>query len=132
MISALRMVKELDAGPIYLKRRLCLKGLGEEIFIRASNIIAEMILEIITKEPYPEKQVGNPTVFKRRTPKQSEISAKSKTLKELFDHIRMLDASEYPRAFIRCGNFKFEISKPALRTGAIEADIRIVEIKKGE
>ncbi len=43
MISALRMVEELDAGPVYMKRSLALQGIAEEIFIRAAGIVAEMI-----------------------------------------------------------------------------------------
>lgn len=132
MISALRMIKELDAGPVYLKRPLSLEGLGEEIFIRASKIVAEMILEIITKEPVPKEQEGKVTLFPRRKPEQSEVNKELKNLEELFDHIRMLDASEYPRAFLRYGCFKFEISRPALRTNSIEANIHITKGNNGE
>jgi len=132
MISALRMVKELDAGPVYLKRSLSLEGLAEEIFIRTSKIVAEMILEVITKEPAPKEQEGDVTVFTRRKPEQSEVNKELKNIEELFDHIRMLDASEYPRAFIRYGCFRVEISRPALRTSSIEANVRITKGLNGE
>ena len=125
MISALKMTSGLDAGPIYLKRRLSLEGLAEEIFIRASKIISEMILEIITKDLLPKEQEGEPILFHRRTPDQSEISLEAETLQELFDHLRMLDASEYPKAFINYGKFVFELSRPALRNSRIEADVTI-------
>ena len=46
-ISALRCVKELDAGPVYLKRPLSLYGSAEEIYLRASEIIEDMIYQII-------------------------------------------------------------------------------------
>lgn len=130
MISAVRMTEEIDAGPVYLKHRLSLEGLAEEIFIRTSKIIAKMILEIVKKEPVPKEQEGEATAFKRRTPEQSKISGELKQLNELYDHIRMLDASGYPRAFIRLGCFKFEIARPALRSNAIEADIRITRISE--
>jgi methionyl-tRNA formyltransferase len=129
-ISAIKLIEKVDAGPVYLKRPLSLEGLAEEIFIRTSKIVAEMILEIITKEPKPKKQKGISTVFKRRKPAQSEISTKLKTLKELFDHIRMLDACGYPIAFLRYGDFKFELSRPALRSDSIEANVRIIKIPK--
>lgn len=129
MICALRMVEELDAGPIYLKRRLSLVGLAEEIFIRASKIYAEMILDIITNEPVPIKQEGKATVFKRRSAEESEISVNAKTLQEVFDHIRMLDGSGYPRAVIKHGVFKFEISRPTLRTDSVEASVRITRLE---
>jgi methionyl-tRNA formyltransferase len=127
MISAMRMVEEMDAGPVYLKRKLSLEGLAEEIYIRASNIVAEMILEIITKQPVPEEQDGTPSFFVRRKPQESEIPIHITKLKDLFNFLRMLDAVEYPKPFIRYGNFKFEISRPALRTEAIEADIKITK-----
>jgi methionyl-tRNA formyltransferase len=37
----------------------------------------------------------------------------------------MLDADEYPKAFIRHGNFRIEFSRPALRTERIKADVTI-------
>jgi methionyl-tRNA formyltransferase len=125
VVSALRMVEELDAGPVYLKRRLSLEGLGEEIFVRASKIIAEMIEEIVKTEPEPVDQAGDPTLFKRRTPDESKVSADLQTLEEVFDHIRMLDAEGYPRSFIEAGGFRFELSRPALRTDCVVADVRI-------
>ena len=132
IISALKMVNGLDAGPVYLKRPLSLEGLAEEIFIRTSKIVAEMISEIISKEPVPKEQKGDVTVFSRRKPEQSEAHRDLKSLEEIFDHIRMLDAAEYPRAFIRYGRFNFEISRPALRADSIEANVRITKRMAGE
>lgn len=122
MISALRMTDEIDAGPVFLKKPLSLQGLAEEIFIRSSNIIASMILEIISNEPHPLAQKGTPSIFKRRTPDLSVIHSLPESLKSLFDHIRMLDADTYPRAFLRYGKIKVSFSRPALRTNKIIAD----------
>ena len=130
MISAIRMTQKLDAGPVYMKRHLSLAGLAEEIFLRSSRIIAEMIGEIARKEPVPIQQKGRPVVFKRRKPSQSRIPAKIKDLEDLFDHIRMLDASGYPKAFLEYGGVRMEFSRPALRTDSIEADVRITSRKR--
>ena len=46
-ITALKMEAGLDTGPVYMKRPLSLLGTAEEIFVRASRIVADMILEII-------------------------------------------------------------------------------------
>ncbi|MFW5887041.1 MAG: formyltransferase family protein, partial [Bacteroidota bacterium] len=46
-ISAIKVVKELDAGPVYLKKDLSLYGTAEEIYLRAGDIIIRMIEEII-------------------------------------------------------------------------------------
>jgi methionyl-tRNA formyltransferase len=125
-ISALRMTKDLDAGPVYLKHRLSLQGRAEDIYIRSSKIIAGMIREIITKEPVPKPQKGKVVVFQRRNPEQSVIPLKLKAIDQIFDYLRMLDAAEYPKAFIERGGFRYEFSRPILlRTGVIQADVRI-------
>lgn len=130
-ITALKMTQELDAGPVYLKRHLSLDGLAEEIFIRSARIVADMIKEIATTEPQPKGQKGKNVKFQRRTPEQSVIPSKLNNMDELFDHLRMLDAAEYPKAFIEHGGFRYEFSRPALRTGTIEADVRITPLKSG-
>ena len=74
-LSAIRCVKELDAGPIYLREKLSLNGSAEEIFIRASRLIESMIVKILSEQPIPidQDQKGEVTAFKRRTPEQSEM-----------------------------------------------------------
>jgi len=125
VVTALKMCEELDAGPIYLKKSMPLEGLAEEIFIRAAYIVAEMIKTIVTENPSPKEQTGQPTIFKRRKPSQSRISTETHSLSDLFDHIRMLDADGYPSAFLEHGGFRYEISRPALKSEEILADVRI-------
>jgi len=134
VITAFKMTENLDDGPIYIKRKLCLEGLAEEIFIRAAKVIAEMIEYIITHNPTPKPQQGKVTIFKRRKPEESNIllSDKLKNLEDLFDFLRMLDAETYPKAFFEINGFKFEFSRPALRTDFIEADVKITKIKGSE
>lgn len=123
-ISALRCVEEMDAGPIYLKKPLSLHGSAEEIFLRAAKIIEDMIVEILNKQPDPVPQEGEPTVFKRRKPDQSNLAGVT-TLDEAFDLIRMLDADGYPHAFLEIGPFKLEFTRAAQRTDEVVADVRI-------
>ncbi len=126
VVSALRMVTELDAGPVYSKQPLSLLGGGEEVFLRLATVVAEMIAEIVASEPTPEPQTGEPTVFKRRTPEDSRIPQDMTALESLFDHIRMLDAEGYPPAFLDYGGLRIEFTRPALRTGRIEATVTII------
>jgi len=128
-ISALRCEAELDAGPIYMKSPLSLLGTAEEIFIRASNCIADMINEIIITHPNPTPQTGEPIYFKRRLPQDSNISEVT-SLETLFDYIRMLDAEGYPNAFIEINNFRLEFSRASLKTDKILADVRITRRDK--
>ena len=126
MICAFRCVAELDAGPIYLRRQLSLEGSASEIFHRAANIINVMIEEIIDKEPDPKPQQGKQTVFRRRTPEQSNLcEARLTNLSGFFDFIRMLDAPTYPLAFIECGDFLVEFSHARLLDNSVEARVTI-------
>ncbi len=125
-ISAIRCVEELDAGPVYLKKTLSLLGTAEEIFIRASILIEDMIVEIIEKNIQPVPQEGNPTHFKRRKPAESDI-AEISSLELIYDHIRMLDADGYPKAFIETKHFRFEFSRASFKSDGIIADVRITK-----
>ena len=110
IITAFKMMKMLDAGPIYLKRQLKLNKSAQKIYEQASKIIFRMINIIVNNQikPYPQK--GKIIKFKRRNEKQSIISKKNKSLDELYNHIRMLDAKTYPVAFIKYGNLKVEFT----------------------
>lgn len=124
LLTALRCVAELDAGQIYLKRPLSLLGSAEEILLRAGRLTGDMIELIVREHPVPQPQVGEPTVFRRRTPDEGNL-AQLDTLEKLFDHIRMLDAQGYPPAFIETAHFKFEFSRASLRADGVIADVRI-------
>jgi len=123
-VSALKMVEELDAGPVYLKTILDLSGSAESIFNRLSQIIAKMIKEIVYTEPSPEDQVGQVEMFERRKPEQSEIPQDLSNI-EIYDFIRMLDAPGYPKAFISMNNKKLEFSNAQLINGELTANIKI-------
>lgn len=128
-LTALRMTQDIDAGPVYLKEDLCLEGNAEEIYIRAAYLAAEMIKCIIKDQPKPVPQVGEPTVFKRRKPEESEIPELD-SLQALYDFIRMLDAEGYPHAFIGYRGFLYEFSRAALYDGRIVADVTIRPLKE--
>jgi methionyl-tRNA formyltransferase len=69
--------------------------------------------------------------FKRRKPQESEIG-KLRSLEQLYDFIRMLDAEGYPRAFLDRLGFRFEFSRPALYDGRIVADVKITRSSNKE
>lgn len=129
-LTALRMAPELDAGPVYLKRNLSLEGsTAEEVYIRASELSASMIQTIISEEPDPEPQMGDPTVFRRRRPEQSKIDSLD-SLQSLFDFIRMLDAEGYPSAFVEHDGYRFEFSRASFYDGRVEADVTITPVNE--
>jgi len=125
MISALRVTNELDAGPVYLKHPLPLYGTAEEIFLRASDIIFSTMIPIILKDhPTPTEQCGEPTIFKRRNPSDSDLTT-AQTLHEVYDMIRMLDAEGYPPAFLEVNDLIFEFRRSSLKQDSILADVVI-------
>ena len=127
-ISAIVVDKQLDAGPVYLKMNLSLLGSAEEIFIRANKFIGEMIIKIINERIIPEPQTDTSTMFKRRTPEMSEITNELEEVDYLHDHIRMLDAEGYPKAFLETKFFKFEFTRAALKSdGTIISDVKITK-----
>jgi methionyl-tRNA formyltransferase len=129
MISAIKCVQELDAGPIYLKERLSLHGSAENIFLRASGVIESMIIKILSERPKPFEQEGEITIFNRRTPEQSDWSDAS-TLDEVHDRIRMLDAEGYPPAFVRVGPYKLEFSRASRNVDSVVADVSIRKVEE--
>ena len=124
------MVDKLDAGPIYFKHPLKLNGTAQEIYERASKIIFNIINNMINNKLEPISQTGKPVVFKRRKMEQSIITKKIKSLNKLYNHIRMLDAKSYPRAYLRYGNLKIELTKPKIVKGLLTAQTKIKVIKK--
>ena len=112
-VSALRMVDEMDAGPVYLKRPLSLEGRAVDIYERLAEIVFEMVVEIIQTEPKPVAQTGAPVLFQRRSPNESELP-QSASERALYDHIRMVDAPTYPLAFINWGDWRIEFSEAEL------------------
>ena len=132
MLSALRMVRELDAGPVYMKEELSLDGTAEEIYLRATHLSAQMIGRIIREHPEPVPQAGDVVVFKRRKPEESLIG-ESGSLESLYDFIRMLDAEGYPKAFVVWHGFRLEFSRAVLYNDRIETAVTITRCEmKGE
>ena len=131
MISAIRCVKGIDAGPVYLKKPLSLEGNAKEIFIRASHIIEEMIVEILDTNPQPVAQKGKVVKFTRRKPEDGNLRS-AESLDEVYNFIRMLDAEGYPPAFFRIGDYKLEFSRASRKVGAIIADVKITGKNRNE
>ena len=126
-VSALRVCGGLDTGDIYLKHNLNLNGTAEEIYTRTNHIIEEMIIEIIRDNKQAVPQKGEPVLFKRRTPEESNLKV-CKSIKKIYDYIRMLDADGYPKAYIEFGDFRLEFSRASLKAdNSIISDVKIVK-----
>ncbi len=110
-ISAIRLEEGWDTGAIYLKESISLAGTAQEIFERNAKVVGRMIKKIVQTKPAPKAQKGKAHVFKRRKPEQSNLLAQDfKTMEELYDFIRILDAETYPHAFVELGNWRAEFA----------------------
>lgn len=116
-ITAFKPSSEMDAGDILLKKDFDISaGSAEKIYRTASHIIFfRMIPELMKGKINPVKQEGEPVIFKRRKPAESNLfiplyQMEPGNLHDLYDFIRMLDAEGYPRAFICFGDYKIEFS----------------------
>lgn len=124
-ISALKVVENLDAGPIYLKKNLNLDGTADAIFKRASGVIKEMIIEIIENDLKPVPQVGSPVIFKRRKSEESNLE-NVRSVTEAYDYIRMSDAEGYPHAFVETEYLQFNFTEAVIsENGELKANVRI-------
>lgn len=124
MLTALRCVAGVDAGPVYMKKPLSLEGTAEEILRRASSLMPEMIVELVTRTIEPVPQHGEVVEFKRRTLKDGDMVPLEK-LDQVYDFIRMLDAAGYPPAFMEVGKFRLEFSSALFKDNEIIAQVKI-------
>jgi len=125
-ISAFRMEQGIDSGPVYQKAALSLAGSAEEIFRRAAVEIMSLIEKIVLDDPQPRPQEGKATFFRRRTPKESELT-ESMSLEKIYDCIRALDAPGYPRAFLKFGDKTVIFTKARLCADGVQATVKITE-----
>jgi len=130
VVSALRMVAEMDAGPIYTKRPMTLDGRAVDIYQRAGEICWEIIRWMIKCNPFPVAQEGKITHFHRRMPEDSNLPVEGE-LSTMYDFIRMLDAPTYPLAFLVYGDFSMEFLCAELGEDTIEARV-LIRRKKNE
>ena len=123
VISAIKCVKELDAGPIYLKMPLTLDGTAKEILDRASTVIQQMIFKIVEGCGELKDQLGDVVSFKRRVSDDGDLSH-LETTNQIYDYIRMLDADNYPCAFIEIDNFRLEFTSAKHVGETVEAVVK--------
>ena len=126
-LCCFKLEEKLDTGPIYFKKKISLLGKGEKIFSNIYNSIIKMILQFQKKIPKSKKQIGNPTYFKRRKPKEGNL-LNYNTINEVFNIIRMLDIKflKYPNGFIENKRLIFKFRDAKLRKNKIEAKVDIL------
>ena len=122
-VSAIKAGYGMDTGPVYCKEALDIsKGNADDILRRVSDIVfKKMIPRFWQEEMVPEEQVGEPVIFNRRTPEQSEIP-EGLSQRQIYDYIRMLDGEGYPTAFSMAAGRKIFYRNARLIDGVVYAD----------
>lgn len=131
-LTAFKITKKLDSGPICMKSDLSLNGNAFDIFKRLENISIKMIKKIIKRKKIIFKsQIGKSSFFNRRKPEGSNINIKKiKNINKLYDFLRMLDAPSYPNAFIILNNFKFTFNDIKIVRNKVNAKVEIIKNEK--
>lgn len=126
-LSAIKVEKGVDTGPVYLKKEMDIStGNADEILSKISSIIFEqMIPEFINGHLVPHEQTGEVVAFKRRTPEQSQIP-EGLTQRQLYDYIRMLDGEGYPTAYKDMGDVRVYFRNARFDGENVHAETEVV------
>lgn len=106
-VSALRMVEELDAGPIYLQTEVSLEGNLATILQRIAKTIQGQIINIQHSEIVPVPQSGKATFFSRLSREDNRILTVD-DFNEFWDKVRMVDSDDYLPAFVDLNDVRIE------------------------
>tara|TARA_B100000287_G_scaffold429807_1_gene483832 strand:- start:635 stop:1312 length:678 start_codon:yes stop_codon:yes gene_type:complete len=130
-VCALEMTSELDAGPIYTKKTISLEGSLNEILKRINVVVNEMIEQLVSKLPTPVQQAGDIHIFKRLKDSDNEVDLNDSAI-NLYNKIRMLDSPDYPKAYIKIGNYKVEFSNAEMIDNQVTAKSSFVKIDESQ
>jgi methionyl-tRNA formyltransferase len=123
--TAFFMKDGLDNGDIILQKNLSLKDSINDIFDRMILNDYDMIVKIIQGKYKQKKQIGEPTTYKRRNPKQSELDNLEPSKKYIYNFIRMLE-DPYPNAFIKIGSKKIVFKSVKFNNKVLEFNGEII------
>ena len=124
-VNALKLDHKIDNGALYLRRKISLSGNLEEIFKKISTIISQMIGLIIKGKINKTKQKSKGFYFKRIT--SNKLNRKEMfNSKKLYNLIRMRDAEEYEKTYLKFSNLKIELSDVKLNKNKLRAVANIL------
>lgn len=105
-LSMLDAQDPVDSGDVWRKLRISLDGTELHDEINAKLFAAEVELMDWALEncdrTKPEKQVGESSYYRRRTPADSEVRP-DQTVAEIFDLLRVSDPNRFPAFFVHRG-----------------------------
>ena len=107
-ITAFKVSNKIDSGDICLRKNLDLNGTAMQIYKKMEKICIFMIKELVRKKEIKfNKQKGKSSYFRRRKAAESNmLSLKMINIENMFNFIRMLDAHDYPKAYLDIKKYK--------------------------
>ena len=109
-VNAIKMVKKIDAGPVYCCEDVSLQGSLTDIWLNISDKSFLLIEKCVKESLEPKEQKLFKPVVRRRKTSEIPINQIS-TVEKLHDYIRMLDAEGYSRSFVKVGPLRIEFSR---------------------
>lgn len=124
-VNALRMIKEVDGGPIYCSRPITLHGSVFDIWNSITKLSFSIITDIIDNniQPVEQPKLEDETIYKRI--KDNKLPFDACSLEELYDHIRMVDSKYYPDPYIEIGNFRLQFNRGQYDGETVLCDVKI-------
>ena len=133
-VTVFRMNKKIDRGPIFMQRKLSLKGDIKEILLNISKIGTKITFKFLSKFNKKKliffKQKGKASFYKRRTDKDNQKNLndlKKITYLQLHDYLRSLK-HPYPGLKIILKNKKINLTK----IKKIKKNFKLTEFKKNK
>jgi methionyl-tRNA formyltransferase len=130
-VSALRLVREMDAGPVFTHRQVDLSfGNIDDMLRRISLLIADMVKEILIESPEAKEQGSEFSTFKRLSKGDNRLDFELEDLQTIYDKIRMVDGLGYEPAYFQIGEKKFSASRAVLNESGLSFTTTIQIRKK--
>jgi len=114
-VCLIKLEEKVDSGDIFLRDEISLKG--DELWGEIRKLQADCTIRLIKSflNKYPDltaiPQTGHETFYKKFKPTDDEIDP-NKTIKELFNRLRIADNNNFPVYFILSGQkYYLKISK---------------------
>jgi methionyl-tRNA formyltransferase len=127
-VNAIQITKSMDAGAIYAHKEINLsKGNISQILNKLSNLVTEMIFEILTYDPVPVPQNELESTFFERITSDEFVNFKKLKNNEIYDKIRMVDGLDYPKAKIKIHDKIFELSNATYENDTLEFTCKLID-----
>jgi len=133
-VTVFRMNKKIDRGPIFMQKKLSLKGEIKEILLNISKIGTKITFKLLSKLSKNKliffKQKGKASFYKRRIEKDNQKNLndlKKITYYQLYDYLRSLK-HPYPGLKVILKNKKINL----IKIKKIKKTFKVTESKKNK